>query len=64
MFWMDDFQTETGTTVMDSTDISGMVPAKGRAIIRIDDHLDLEGTHHPGSGHVEPQRAPGRRSIS
>ena len=52
MFWMDNdnFQTEVGTTVMDSTDISGMVPAGGRVIIRIDDHLDLEGTHTRAAG--------------
>jgi hypothetical protein len=51
LFWMDNFQTETGTTVvMDATNISGMVPAGGRAIIRIDDHLQLEGIHTRAAG--------------
>ena len=52
LFWMDNdnFQTETGTTVMDTTDISGMVPAGGRIIIRIDDHLQLEGIHTRAAG--------------
>jgi hypothetical protein len=50
LFWMDNFQTETGTTVMDTTDISGMVPANGRMIIRIDDHLQLEGIHTRAAG--------------
>ena len=50
LFWMDNFQTETGTTVMNTTDISGMVPAGGRAIIRIDDHLMLEGIHTRAAG--------------
>jgi hypothetical protein len=36
-FWMDEFQTEPGTTVM--SELRGTVPPKSRMVIRVQDHL-------------------------